>query len=87
MDFFVTDFTTWFRTYAKDKLFRLWHKGDDADEVCEYVYLRQAINLGIDWMIGYATYDERKENKMYPRLTWVRLSEIDLAWVESDEEK
>lgn len=55
--------------------------------MCEYVYIRQAISLGNDWLIGYATYDERRENKMHPSLTWVRLSEIDLAWVESDEEK
>lgn len=87
MDFFATDFTTWFRAYAKDKLFRLWHKGDDADEVCEYVYLRQAINLGNDWLVGYADYDEHRENLMYPGLTWVRLSEIDLAWYKGDEEK
>lgn len=85
--YFLGTFEGWFKFYVQGRLFRLWHKGDDADEMYEYVYIRQAISLHNDWLIGYATYDERRENKMYPSLTWVRLSEIDLAWVESDEEK
>ena len=94
MDFFVGNFADWFNSYARDKLFCLWYKEDEKlglddgyDGVCQYVYLRQAINLGNDWLIGYAVFDEREKDNMYPSLTWVRLSEIDLAWVESDEEK
>ena len=43
----------------------------DSCPLCHHVLVREA---------------EEKDN-MYPSLTWVRLSEIDLAWVESDEEK
>lgn len=85
--YFLGTFEGWFKYYAQGRLFRLWHKDDNPDEVCEYVYLKQAIAIGNDWMIGYATYDERKENHMYPSLTWVRLSEIDLAWVEGDDDE
>lgn len=94
MDFFVGNFADWFNSYAKDKLFRLWYKEDeklDLDEgydgVCQYVYLRQAINLGNDWLIGFAVFDEREKDNMYPSLNWVKLSEIDLAWYKDDEEK
>lgn len=52
MDFFVGNFTDWFNSYAKDKLFRLWYKEDeklDLDEgydgVCQYVICgRQSIS-------------------------------------------
>ena len=57
------------------------------DGVCQYVYLRQAINLGNDWLIGFAVFDEREKDNMYPSLNWARLSEIDLAWYKGDEEK
>lgn len=93
MDFFVGNFADWFNSYAKDKLFRLWYKEDEKlgpddgyDGVCQYVYLRQAINLGNDWLIGYAVFDEREKDNMYPSLNWAKLSEIDLAWYKDDEE-
>ena len=83
MDFFVGNFADWFNSYARDKLFRLWYKEDEKlglddgyDGVCQYVYLRQAINLGNDWLIGYAVFDEREKDNMYPSLNWARLSEL-----------
>lgn len=87
MDFFVGDFKSWFESYARGKLFRLWRKGEDDNPNCEYVYFQQAICLGGNsWMIGYCVYDERYPDNMYPSMDWDFLTDIEFTFYPNDAE-
>ena len=80
----------------KDTVFRYWlrkrmwtpyemelkdkYQSDLEDEEAEYGYLVEAVDLGHDWLIGVS------EDKNADYISYYRLSEIDLAISNNDQE-
>lgn len=81
----------------KDTVFRYWHRkhmwtpyemdlkdplqSDLEVDECSYGYIVEAINLGYDWLIGIS---EGTNDAKY--ISYYRLSELDLAYNEADQE-
>lgn len=80
----------------KNTVFRYWHRkrmwtpyemelkdplqSDLELEECSFGYIVEAINLGHDWLIGIS------EDKKADYVSYYRLSEIDLAISDTDQE-
>ena len=80
----------------KDTIFRYWLRkrmwtpyemelkdpcqADTEMEECSYGYLVEAVDLGHDWLIGIS------EDKKFDYISYYRLSELDLAISDTDQD-
>ena len=74
-----------------DVKLRLWTKEalapDSEYPECDVVYITQIIKMeNGDYMIGYQHEDDRYDGNKYPYIEWDKLSEIALAYAESDQD-
>lgn len=88
---YFEDIGIWYETNnIPNVVLRLWTKEQlepDAEfPVCEFVYVTQIIKTNNDdYLIGYQVKDERYDSDKYPYVDWVKFSEIELAYSESDQ--
>lgn len=68
----------------KDKLFRMWYN-DNLESYCNYIYITGSIPIYNDILVLYQQFDETQEDNMYPSISFVKLSEITLAYYEDDQ--
>lgn len=57
------------------------YQSDLEDEEAEYGYLVEAVDLGHDWLIGIS------EDKKFDYISYYKLSEIEFAYSESDQDE
>lgn len=73
-----------FAEVNKEKLFRKWDRRDKESVMCDFIYIVEVIELKNDILLGVRTYDEDYKDLMYPYTTYLKLSEIDLAFSPDD---
>lgn len=79
------DVETWVHdSDVHSKLYRVWLKSE-IEEECSYKYFSEFIMLPDgDILIGMQGHDDRCENNKYPMVNYHKLSEIEFAYCESD---
>lgn len=71
-----------------NKVFRIWYNDADADETCDFVFIYQAVQLADgDYLLGVRSYDDSYDDKMYPSINYVRLSKVEIAYYEGDQDE
>ena len=59
------------------------NQSDLVDDVCEYGYFVDSVNLGYDWLVGVTESDYENPKQ----ISYHKLSEISFAYSESDQEQ
>ena len=89
---FFEDVGVWYETNdIPNIILRLWTKEKlepDAEfPECDFVYITQIIKISDDdYLIGYQYHDDRYDGNKFPYVDWAKLSEVELAYSESDQE-
>lgn len=85
----MSDLETWvLDNDVHDTLFRMWRKGENEWDVCDYVFITHFIMLpNGEVMIGVQDYNEDTEDLRYPYIAYYLMSEVRLAVSKMDEDK
>lgn len=90
-DFMHPQCTDW-ETYAADnnmynRLVRYWVKDEDCDGECDFGFIRHIVEMpNGSLMVAIAPEDERREDGMYPCLSFYNWDDVKFMWFEGDEE-
>ena len=87
---FYPDIEVWLKDNdIHNKVLRYWRpeqlEPDAAFPECDYIYISQIIDLGGDFLIGFQAPDERYESGRFPYIEYEMLSNMTIAYSESDQ--
>lgn len=88
---YFKDFDEWYRENdIEHKVLRYWTSEQllpDAElPECNFGYITQIIDKGNDCMVGFQVPDYRYESGKFPYVDYFMLSDLALAYAESDQE-
>ncbi len=87
---FYPDIEVWLKDNdIHNKVLRYWSpeqlEPDSDFPECSFIFISQIIDFGNDFYIGYQVADSRYETGKYPYIDYDMLSNMTLAYCESDQ--